>query len=250
MQKNIAAICVVFFFCACAGSNARLPGSVRTAAAAADRTLNGWEVWLGLGNEYGSFDITDGKLRYFLTDRQHDAALADPAGKDGYYPGLLLAKPLTGKKWTVVLKAAYTLPYGSGRWFSGCVWIGKDGVRPSLLNENETLGLCYYMRADQSGYGEDSVAMEVHHQHGAALAERKVIRQEAGYYRFQRNGDSFKFGISQNGQDYTEILDFKTTERLDDMAQKLVLGGQAAGSASGAVAEYDYIAINGKRKTF
>lgn len=209
----------------------------------------GWELWPGWDNSYGSFKISDGRLFYYLGSRQHDHAWADTAPKDGYFRGLILAKPLQGKKWTIELKANYTLPWSSGRWFSTCIWIGKEGIRPSLRNPDEDLGVCLFKRADQTGYGSRSEHIEFHHQHGTELLETPRVYENPGYFRFTRNNDVFKLDISENGTDYRNIMNFRAAGTLDGKAQKLVFGGQSAGGGN-SYAEYEYIKINGRRETF
>ena len=213
------------------------------------RSPKGWEIWEGWNNSYGSFSLAGGRLLYSLDTRQHDHAWAD-APKDGYYPGLLLARPIRGDKWTIELKANYTMPDAGGRWFSTCVWIGKKGIRPSLINAEENLGVCFFRRADQAGYGKNSECVQVNYQSGGKLLKTATVPGDHKYLRFKRDWTRFRLAYSDDGKNYKDLLDLQAPESLQGEAQKLVFGGQSFGHPAGSYAEYEDIRINGKKELF
>ena len=205
----------------------------------------GWELWPGRDNNYGSYQISGGKLLYRLGARQHDHAWTEPEGKNGYYPGLLLAKPLKGENWTVEFKANYHMPRTSGRWLSACLWLGKDGVRPSLFSQAEDLCLCMFRQADSSSNSDSFV---LHYSQSDRWEETKQIDRNTSHFKFTRRGETLKLDYSEDGVNYLNAFSLKA-QPTDGKAQKLIFGGQSF-SDSNSYAEYENIKINGRKETF
>lgn len=206
---------------------------------AAPKPPAGWEEWPAWqGGRYGAYSFSGGKLSYTLDVRQHDHYDVPQPG--GYYPGVLLAHPLSGSDWTIDAKASYYLPEGTGRWLSMSVWLGQPGKRPSLAGEAMNFLLGVMRRAD-SGYNTD--IYQFFYYPGKSTEVNKPPHYP--YVRFERRGDTLSGYLSRDGAAYERVISARIPPGAAGKTQKLVLGGHAF-STSGSYAEYEYIKLNGK----
>ena len=101
-----------------------------------DYAIDGWDAWAGWNNEYGFSEVKSGGLYYFLTARQDDSR-DEPS--DGYTPGLILSRELSGGRWQADLEADFKIPPGQMKRFSYGIWVGGDASRPSIGNASAAL---------------------------------------------------------------------------------------------------------------
>jgi hypothetical protein len=182
--------------------------------------------------------MKDGRLLYMLSARQHDAL--DKPREDGYYPGLLLAREISGERWTLEMKARYEMRSSGGNWLSLLVWFGKPRVRPSSLSPGMAFALFSCRQAD-NGYRSDNYLMN-------RLPKNDMVRilpAGTSFLRIKRNKDRFTAYTSEDGIKYTEVLSTVSPEASKAQVQKIVMGGQAF-TSTGSYAEYEYIKLNGK----
>ena len=197
----------------------------------------GWEEWPGWQGRYGSYSYSGGKLTYTLDTRQNDF-IDDP--QNGYYPGVVLSRAISGKSWTVDAKVSYYLPEGNGRWFSFFIWLGRDGTRPSMYAKGNAFFISS-LRAIDVTPGADRFVFLYH----PGQAKGIDVRSDYSYIRFKRSGGMFRGYLSRDGKNYEEILAVKVPPASANLPQKIVLGGQSF-LAFGSYAEYEYIKFNGK----
>lgn len=216
------------------------PVPVRPQAAVLPAAPKGWELWPGWNGEYGRFKLENRKLYYYLTSRQHDEL---DAPKDGYFPGLLLAKPFKGEKWSVEMKVRYDTYGGGGRYISFYVWLGSDKTRPTWApRENSTFVIGGYRQTDPGSGNFDSFRVQVNNP-GKVLNLDPAI----SYLRIEREKSVFRVYTSIDGLKYREVLSMASSVAGSAETQKIVIGGQAySGSTPESYAEYDYIKLNGK----
>ena len=198
----------------------------------------GWEEWPGHENRYGSYSLEGGKLLYRLSGRQHD--FFDHPRQDGYNPGLLLAREINGRNWTIEMKARYELRPPGGKWLSLYVWFGKEKTRPSVESPGAVLSL-FSNRQGDSGYGSND--FQVAYYPGSKTSAH--LSPETAFLRIRRKEDLFTVETSVDGKNFTQALSVRSPEAAAAPAQKIVLGGQAF-SETGSYAEYSYIKFNGK----
>lgn len=190
----------------------------------------GWEVWPGRGK----LTFPGGKPRYCLETRQHDY-LSSP--KDGYHPGILMAREILGEKWEVEASADYTMSGIGGQWLSVFVWFGEKDVRPAI--QEGVLSLIARRQQD-SGYGSDNFSLSYE-----PRAEPVDLQPSVKYIRIRRDGKMFSLYWSEDGKTYNKEITVFSPGAAEAAAQKIVLGGQAFGSTS-SCADYEYIKLNGK----
>lgn len=198
-------------------------------------TPEGWEKWPGWDGRYGSYRLENGRLYYMLAGRQHDAF---EAPRDGYYPGLLLARTVKGDNWTVDVKANYFMKPPGGRWFTLYLWFGDAKARPSASSPGSALTLAVRRNADY-GYNAD----DTHFSWGGK--EDKVLGPGLRFFRFTRKKDLFTVYASADGKAFERVSSVRSAKAAAAPAQKLVLAGQAF-AETGSYAEYEYIKFNGK----
>ncbi len=211
---------------------------IKNSSTIKSKQLRGWEEWPGWNNGYGNYKYDGKKIYQYLVSRQQDE-LDFP--KNGYYPGLLLAKEIKGKKWTIDVKVNYILPTGSGRWFTFYIWLGNKNIRPSI-HSKDLLFRLITQRSLDSGWKTDRFYM------GAKYKKENTgldIPKDVSFLKFERNGNVFKGLYSHDGKNYIEAFTTKGPNSTKNITQKIVLGGQAF-NTSKSVAEYEYIKFNGK----
>lgn len=202
-----------------------------------------WETWPGWNNSYGSYTITNGVLQYILSPWQHDAAYYDTPNQSGgytYYPGLLLARKFSGDKWTFETKINYNMPWSNGRALSTQIWIGNDGVRPSMGSSGETFGIVIYRNADQAGYGAGVDYLYVWYW---PSGQQIKLPLNTSYFRVIRDGYNFTLMYSSDGINYNTAFSVTAPSSIDGKAQKVVIGGNSWATPVGSYAAYDYIKV-------
>lgn len=199
---------------------------------------SGWEVWPGHEDRYGSYSLEGGRLFYHLSGRQHD--FLDHPRQNGYKPGLLLAREIKGRNWTIETKARYELRPPGGKWLSIYIWFGREKTRPSVESPGAVLSL-YSNRQGDTGYGSDDFRVAYYPGPKASV----LLSPETAFLRIRRKEDLFTVETSIDGQKFTEALSVRSPEAAAAPAQKIVLGGQAF-TETGSYAEYSYIKFNGK----
>ncbi|MDD5492992.1 MAG: PKD domain-containing protein, partial [bacterium] len=219
-----------------------------------------WEIWPGWegiggpGGPYGSYVVENGALKYYVSAMQHDSSYYDASGPDwqgiDYYPGLLLARPFQGEDWTFETKINYYMPNSTGRGLSTQIWIGEDGVRPSMDNSGnnngrETFGLYIYRYSDQAGYGTNTDILQI----GASSGQITTVPVNNTYFKINRKGKVFTVMCSSDGAHYETALTVTAPAAIYGKTQKIVIGGRSFYFPAGSYSEYEYIRLTGKTQS-
>lgn len=195
-----------------------------------------WDTWTGWNDDYGRSELKGGSLYYYLTARQDDTR-DEPS--DGYMPGLLLSRELTGARWRADLEADYKIPPGQMKRFSFGVWAGGDSSRPSIGNASGVMKLLV-QRQNGPRPADDSLTL-------ICLPGGKPVAlpKKAKVLRFERDGGAFTVSYALNRKDFTAALKVAVPADIDLPSQKFFLGGFAGGDPQGAYARFRSLKING-----
>lgn len=208
------------------------------------QALPGWKIWPGLNNSYGRFGFAAGKLSYYLARRQHDGGAYETGEATGYYPGLLLSRRISGRKWEIAVKADYRLNSSNGHWFSSYVWLGTNKTRPSWNARGMDMAIGLFHKADL-GSGTHACT-EFGGAAGGKDLGTKILDRNFRYFKIRRNGNDFYLESSEDGIKYEQVLHVKAPVNIDSSTQEIVLGGQCFGDPAGSYADYEYAKFNGR----
>lgn len=198
--------------------------------------VDDWETWTGWNNEYGSHEVRGDGLYYYLAARQDDSR-DEPS--DGYAPGLILSRELSGTKWQADLEADFKIPPGQMKRFSYGVWVGGDAARPSIGNASAALKLLV-QRQNGPRPADDNLTL-------FCLPGGKPfgLPKKLKVLRFERDGKYFTVSYAMNRKDFIPVFRLDAGETLDAPAQKFFIGGFAGGEPAGAFAHLKSLRING-----
>ncbi len=200
----------------------------------------GWKVWPGWGGSYGRSVFANGHLYYYMASRQ-SGGLSEP--KNGYYPGLILEKRISGADWTIDLKPSFHMGSGLGRWFTVSLWLGPEGVRPSNSNPGFDLLLTVLRMADP-GYGTGGFAVSCCLD-GDDSGKMHDIGGGVTGIRFKRSGSRFSVLADYGDGKYKEVYSIVSEKSAQAETQRLILSGQSY-TTSDAYADYPSIMMNGR----
>ena len=208
------------------------PASFRKGAFAIDD----WETWTSWNDEYGSNEVRRDGLYYYLTARQDDTR-DEPS--DGYAPGLILSRELSGLKWQADLEADFKLPKGQMKRFSYGVWLGGEAARPSLGSAAAALKV---LAQRQNGPRPQDDSLTLFYLPGGKPFS---LPKKLKVLRFERDGDYFSVSYSMDRKQFLPV--FRLNAALADTApaQKFFIGGFAGGDPQGAYARFRSLKING-----
>ncbi|MBI4350864.1 MAG: hypothetical protein HY550_05460 [Elusimicrobia bacterium] len=195
-----------------------------------------WKTWTGWNNEYGSHEVKGDGLYYYLAAGQDDSR-DEPS--DGYAPGLILSRDLSGGKWQADLEADFKIPPGQMKRFSYGVWVGGDASRPSIGNASATLKVLV-QRQNGPRPSDDSLTL-IYLPGGKPLELPKKLK----VLRFERDGNYFSVSYAMNRKTFVPVFRLDASAALDAPAQKFFLGGFAGGDPQGAYARFTSLKING-----
>ncbi len=196
-----------------------------------------WETWTGWNDEYGSHEVRGDGLYYHLTARQDDSR-DEPS--EGYAPGLILSRELSGEKWQADLEADFKIPPGQMKRFSYGVWVGGDAARPSIGNASALLKVLV-QRQNGPRPADDSLTL-------FCLPGGKPfpLPKKLKVLRFERDSNYFTVSYALNRKTFIPVLRLDASSAMDAPSQKFFLGGFAGGDPQGAYARFKSLKINGE----
>ncbi len=199
--------------------------------------IDDWETWTGWNDEYGSNEVRNDGLYYRLAARQDDSR-DEPS--DGYAPGLILSRDISGAKWQADLEADFKLPPGQMKRFSFGIWLGGDAARPSIGSASATLKLVV-QRQNGPRPQDDTLTL-------FCLPGGKSfpLPKKTKVIRFERDGRFFTVSYALNRKKFVPVLHLDAGEAVNVPAQKFFIGGFSGGDPQGAYARFTSLKINGK----
>ena len=198
--------------------------------------IDDWETWTGLNDAYGSHEVASDGLYYHLTERQDDTR---DLSSDGYSPGLILSRELSGANWTLDLEADFKIPPGQVKRFSYGIWVGGDASRPSIGNASAVLKV---MAQRQNGPRPQDNALLVFYLPGGRPFSLPV---DLKVLRFVRSGDYYSVAYSMNRKKFIPVFRLNAQAAAVVPSQKFFIGGFAGGDPGGAYARLTSLKING-----
>lgn len=197
--------------------------------------VDDWESWTGWNDAYGSHEARNDGVYYTLTARQDDTR-DEPS--DGYAPGLIISRELTGEKWRADLEADFKLPPGEMKRFSYGVWVGGDAARPSIGNASATLKIIVQRQNGPRPMDDTFIVFCLPGARPFALPKNlKVLR-------FERDGKFFSLSYALNRRTFVPVFRLDASSALPAPSQKLFLGGFAGGDPQGAYMRLTSLKLN------
>lgn len=198
--------------------------------------VDDWDSWTGWNDAYGSSEMKNNGLYYYLSARQDDTR-DEPS--DGYLPGLILSRELPGRRWRADLEADFKIPGGQMKRFSYGVWAGGDSSRPSVGNASAMMKLLV-QRQNGPRPQDDSLSL-------ICLPGGKPITlpKKLKVLRFERDENYFTVSYAMNRKDFTPVLRLDAAAAAEAPSQKFFLGGFSGGDPAGAYARFKSLKING-----
>ncbi len=200
------------------------------------RTLEGMQAWAGWNGAYGRYAAESGGLCYYLTGKQDDTR-DEPS--DGYFPGLILSKELSGTSWIVDIGTDFRLPPGCIKRFSYGIWVGGDAARPSIGNPSGALKLLVQR---QNGPSKTFDTFELVLLPGGRQVE---LPKKLKTLRFERSGSVYTVSYSMNRRDFVTALSADASS-VDAPSQKFFIGGFSSGAPAGARMRLRSFRLNGR----
>lgn len=198
--------------------------------------IDDWETWTGWNDAYGSHEVAPDGLYYRLTLRQDDTR---DTSSDGYSPGLILSREITGLEWRADLQADFKIPPGQTKRFSCGVWLGDESTRPSLGSAAVLKLLA--QRRNGPRPGDDTLIIFY-----IPAGEAIKIPKAAKTLRFERNGNFFTVSYSLGKKEFKPVLRLEAPAAVNIKAQKFFIGGRADGDPQGAYARFTSLKINSR----
>ena len=199
--------------------------------------IDDWETWTGWNDAYGAHELKPDGLYYYLTERQDDTR---DESSDGYSPGLILSKELTGNSWRADLETDFKIPPGQVKRFSYGIWEGGDSSRPSIGNAS---GILKVLAQRQNGPRPEDDALLIF-----CLPGGKPFKVPTGakVLRFERAGNFFSVSYAMNRKKFTQLFRLNAPPAAFAASQKFFIGGFAGGDPAGAYARLTSLKINGR----
>ncbi|OIN99344.1 MAG: hypothetical protein AUJ51_13030 [Elusimicrobia bacterium CG1_02_56_21] len=198
--------------------------------------IDDWQTWISWNDAYGSHEVLPDGLYYRLAERQDDTR-DEPS--DGYAPGLILSREISGMKWRVDLEADFKIPPGHMKRFSYGIWLGGDSARPSIGSASASLKL---LAQRQNGPRPQDDSLTVFYLPGGKPyplpAKLKVLR-------FERDNNFFTVSYAMNRKKFVQALRLDATAAADAPSQKFFIAGFSGGDPQGAYARFKSLKING-----
>ncbi len=200
------------------------------------RVLEDMDTWTGWNGAYGRYEPESGGLYYYLSAKQDDTR-DEPS--DGYFPGLILSRELSGTSWTVDVGADFRLPPGCIKRFSYGIWVGGDAARPSIGNPSGALKLLVQR---QNGPSKIFDTFELVLLPGGRQVE---LPKKLKTLRFERSGSVYTVYYSMNRRDFVAALSVDASS-VDAPSQKFFIGGFSSGDPAGAYMRVRNFELNGQ----
>ncbi|MDO8806422.1 MAG: hypothetical protein Q7R35_18580 [Elusimicrobiota bacterium] len=198
--------------------------------------VDDWDTWTGWNDEYGASEVKHDGLYYRLAARQDDTR-DEPS--DGYSPGLILSRELSGRQWQADLEADFKIPPGQMKRFSYGIWLGGEAARPSLGSAAASLKVLV-QRQNGPRPQDDSLAL-FYLPGGNLFALPKKLK----VLRFERDGNYFTVSYTMNRKEFIPVFRLDAAVADAAPAQKFFIGGFAGGDPQGAFARFKSLKING-----
>jgi len=198
--------------------------------------INDWDTWTGWNAEYGADEMKGDGLYYYLTARQDDSR-DEPS--DGYAPGLILSRELSGGKWQADLEADFKIPPGQMKRFSYGIWVGGDAARPSIGSASAVLKILVQR---QNGPRPADDSLTVFYLPGGKAFPLPINLK---VLRFERDGNYFSVSYSVKKKVFVPVFRLDASSAADEPSQKFFIGGFAGGDPQGAYARFKSLRING-----
>lgn len=199
--------------------------------------IDNWETWTGWNDAYGSHEALSDGLYYRLSERQDDTR---DSSSDGYAPGLILSRELSGDKWRADLEADFKIPPGQVKRFSYGVWVGGDSSRPSIGNASAIVKV---LAQRQNGPKPGDDALIVFCLPGGRPFG---VPKDVKVLRFERDGTVFSVSYAMNRKNFTQLFRLNAPSAAGAPAQKFFVGGFSGGDPEGAYARFTSLKINGR----
>lgn len=199
--------------------------------------VDDWESWTGWNDTHGSNEARNDGLYYTLAARQDDTR-DEPS--DGYAPGLIISRELTGARWRADLEADFKLPPGDMKRFSYGVWVGGDAARPSIGNASGTLKIIV-QRQNGPRPADDSLIVFC-----LPGARPFALPKDLKVLRFERDGNFFSVSYALKRNKFTPVFRLDASAALPAPSQKFFVGGFAGGDPAGAHMRLKSLKINDK----
>jgi hypothetical protein len=198
--------------------------------------IDDWDTWTGWNDEYGANEMKGDGLYYYLAARQDDSR-DEPS--DGYAPGLILSRELSGLKWQADLEADFKIPPGQMKRFSYGIWVGGDAARPSVGSASASLKVLV-QRQNGPRPADDSLTL-FYLPGGKPFDLPKNLK----VLRFERDANYFSVSYSMNRKQFIPVFRLDASAAADAPAQKFFIGGFAGGDPQGAYARFKSLKLNG-----
>ena len=198
--------------------------------------VDDWESWTGWNDTHGSNQAANDGLYYRLSAGQDDTR-DEPS--DGYAPGLIISRELTGAKWRADLEADFRIPAGAMKRFSYGVWVGGDAARPSIGSASATLKIVA-QRQNGPRPADDSLIVFC-----LPGARPFALPKDLKVLRFERDGNFFSVSYAMNRKTFVPVFRLDAGGAAEAPSQKLFIGGFSGGDPQGAHMRLKSLKLNG-----
>jgi len=198
--------------------------------------VDDWESWTGWNDAYGSNQAANDGLYYRLTAGQDDTR-DEPS--DGYAPGLIISRELTGARWRADLEADFKIPPGTMKRFSYGIWLGGDAARPSVGSGSAALKIIA-QRQNGPRPADDSLIVFC-----LPGARPFTLPKDLKVLRFEREGNFFSVSYAMNRKTFVPVFRLDAAAAVSAPSQKFFVGGFAGGDPQGAHMRLKSLKLNG-----
>lgn len=199
--------------------------------------VDDWESWTGWNDAHGSNEARPDGVYYTLAARQDDTR-DEPS--DGYAPGLIISREMTGERWRADLEADFNIPAGAMKRFSYGVWVGGDAARPSIGSASGSMKIIV-QRQNGPRSADDSLIVFC-----LPGARPFALPKDLKVLRFERDGNFFSVSYAMKRGKFTPVFRLDASSALPAPSQKLFVGGFSGGDPQGAYMRLKSLRINDK----